>query len=236
MNKKLFTARKEFKQKILILYILLIVLFSCVGQNKSIYIPEPDFSVYEKEKKIEIGNIIEIKNGASIRRGLALEEALPVWLQAFIKEGVEETEKIESLKDKYVFIAYNKGGNFTALNKWAENFTAEQNFAILAAIRIEERLINNATLFPDDEYGNFFETLVKNAYNTEYSPAVKEEIYWFRSSPPDTYNFFILLTINKIEMQSIIGRMMIQSYNTEKLTHAQTVSVLKLRQSFFEGF
>ncbi|MCL2185518.1 MAG: hypothetical protein FWB86_06665 [Treponema sp.] len=253
MKKKIFAAQFEFKYTWLIYFIM----FSCVGQNNSVFIPEPDFSVYNNENKFEIGNIIEIKDRDAARRGFSLEESLPVWLRTFINAGIAETEKNERFKDKYIFIANNRGTNFTALNKWAENFTAQQNFAALAAIRIEERLISSASLFPDDEYGDFFETFVKNAYNTEYQGVVKEETYWFRSIIPvqtefeqtlfpvsedeslnntAVYNFFILLTIEKNAMRSIVARMMANSYNNENLNSTQIASIMRLRQSFFEGF
>jgi len=209
-----------------------LVLFSCAGQNNSLFIPVPDFSVYAANKTTEIGNIIETKSGTSERGA----RSLPGWVFAFINGGIEAVEQIDSYSDKYVFIGVNEGDKFTALSKWADNFSAEQDFSMLAANRIEERLISNASLYPDDEYGLFFERFVKSAYSAEYQGAVKEDTYWIRHSLPEIYTFFVLITIDKNTMQLIVRRMMTQATAAANPTGSQAASVNRLRQTFFEGF
>jgi len=220
MKKKLFLAHCIF---------YIIFLFSCVGQN-NIFIPEPDFSVYTKNITIQIDNIVETKDGVPVN-------SMPVWLLAYINGGNRAVEQIETYSNKYVFIGVNEGEHFIALNKWADNFTAAQDAAILAAIRIEERMISTATLFPDNEYGAFFETMVKLAYSTAYPNAVKEETYWFkRAAGPETYTFFVLITIDRNAMQSIVRNMITQANNATSATSSQATSINRLRQTFFEGF
>ena len=209
--------------------LIIIFLLSCSSQKK-FYIPEPDFSVYAAKKSIDIDNIIETKSGSSAR-------SIPGWLLTYIDGGNRAVEQIDFYKDKYVFIDVNEGENFSLLNKWAENFTTEQDFAILAAIRIEERMIQTSSLYPDDEYGKFFLAMVKNAYSAEYQNAVKEETFWFKkSSPAEIYYYFILITIDKIKMQSIIRDMIARAYTEASPSGSQGVSVNRLRQTFFEGF
>jgi len=236
MKKNKFTALEKLIQICLIFCFLIIVLLSCAGQRNRNFIPEPDFSVYKIENKIDFGDIVETKNRPASNRNYPPEESLPLWLYVFINEGIKETEKIENFNEKYVFISYQSGVNFSALLKWSDNFSAQQDFSKLSAIRIEERLIAGASLFPDDEYGKFFERLVKRAYNTEYNGVVKEETFWFKSSSPDLYHFYILFTIDKSVMKMIIEDMMAKSIGNERLTKAQTASVSKIRQSFFEGY
>jgi len=213
---------------------------SCVGQNSALFIAAPDFSVYENGKTINIGSIIETKDGTSAER-------MPEWLLAFINGGIEAVEMLDLYRDRYVFIGINEGDNFTALSKWADNFSAEHDFAVLAAIRIENRLILSAALYPDDEYGIFFERLVKSAYSAEYRGVVKEETYWIRtrtnnqngnlrSPSSETYNFFVLLTVGRNTMQNIIRIMMSQVNNAVSPTSSQTISINRLRQTFFQGF
>jgi len=225
------------KFKIYFLFLISYFLFSsCLGQRKA-FVPVPDFSVFENHKKIEIDNIIETKDGASA-------ESMPEWLLRYIEGGNRAVEQLNVYRDKYVFIGINEGTNFIILNKWTENFTAAQDFAILAAIRIEERMIAGASLYPDDEYGIFFETLVKMAYSTEYRDAVKEETYWFKKgTDPNLYNFFIMITIDKNIMQSVIRGMMTQAYTVafprgrgSRSQGNQANSVSRIRQTFFEGF
>jgi len=209
--------------------LIIIFLLSCAGQRK-FYIPEPDFSVYTAGKSIDINNIIETKNGTSAR-------SMPEWLLTYVDGGNRAVEQIDSFKDKYVFIDVNEGANFLLLNKWAENFTTKQDFAILAAVRIEERMIQTSSLYPDDEYGKFFLAMVKNAYSAEYQDAVKQDTFWFKkSSPAEIYNYFILITIDKFIMQSIIRNMITQAYAEAAPSGSQAASVNRLRQTFFEGF
>jgi len=233
------------KSKIYFIFIISYLLFSsCLGQRRN-FIPVADLSVFDNQKKIEISNIIETKDRASA-------ESMPEWLLSFAEGGNKAVEQLNAYRDKYVFVGVNEGTNFIILNKWTENFTAAQDFAILAAIRIEERMIAGASLYPDDEYGLFFETLVKIAYGTEYPDAVKEETYWFKNgTDPETFNFFIMITIDRNTMQSIIRGMMAQAqaitstsglgpqgYRPQNLRPrgSQAASVNRIRQTFFEGF
>ncbi|MCL2175452.1 MAG: hypothetical protein FWB73_05340 [Treponema sp.] len=207
-----------------------LILLSCSLLNKR-YIPDPDFSVYAIDKTIEIDNIIETKDGGSSA------ERMPEWLLTFIRGGNQAVEQLNAYRNKYVFVGVNKGENFIILNKWTENFTAEQDSAIITAERIEERIISTATLYPEYEYGLFFESLITLAYGTGYPDAVKEETYWFKiSAEPETYYFFILITIDRNRMQSVIRNMMAEAFAKASPRRAQAVVINRLRQSFFEGF
>ena len=210
-------------------FLFIIVFLSCAGRNNSLFIPEPDFSVFATNRTIEIGNIIETKSGVSSEIG-------PEWLSVFISEGIRATERIETYREKYLFVAVNEGGNFTVLDKWAQNISATHDLAVLVGNRIEERMILNASLYPDDEYGDFFEIFIKNAYNTEYQSAVKEDIYWIRHSQPEIYTFFVLFSVDRNTMVLILRRMMSQANITASPTGSQAASVNRLRQTFFEGF
>jgi hypothetical protein len=171
--------------------------------------------------------------------------ALPRWLFTYLNGGIEEVELISSFNGKYVFIGNNQGVNFATLNKWADNFSAEHDFFMLAAERIERRMISTAVLYPDDEYGAFFETMVKKAYSAEYSGAVKEDTYWIKTevihdndinAGSSVYNFFVLITIDKLLMQAIISGMMAETISSVTSTSTQRNTILRLQQSFFYGF
>jgi len=221
-------------------FFCLIFFISCAVRNSALFIPVPDFSIYENEKIINKDDIVETKNGGMI-------QLMPEWLLAFIDGGTEAVEMLDAFGDEYVFMGINEGENFTALNKWAENFSAEQDFAMLAATRIENRMILTATLFPDDEYGAFFETLVKNAYGQVYTGAEKVDVYWvrirtsnedgaLRNPPPEIYKFFVLFTIKRDTMQTIIKSMMTQARAAVPLRGSQAASVHRLQQNFFTDF
>jgi hypothetical protein len=146
-----------------------------------------------------------------------------------------EVEELNSFQNRYVFIGKNKGSNFIALNKWAGNFTVVQDFPLLAAVRIEKRLNSSATLFPDDEYGEFYEAFVKKIFNAEYHGAVKEQTYWIKTTA-EVYEFYVFVSMEKIKMQSIIRTMMSDSLAAVTPTRAQSAAINRLRIIFFEGF
>jgi len=219
-----------------------IIIFSCAGQKKPAFIPVPqnDYFITEKnDNNINLDNIIETKNGASVRN-------LPGWLSAYINGGIEEVEKTGIFYGKYVFIGNNEGINFTAMNMWADNFSAAKDFSILAAERIERRMISAAYLYPDNEYGLFFETMVKKAYNTVYTGAAKEDTYWIKlkarqendniEAYTEKYNFFVLISIDKMTMQTIINDLMAESLSAVTPTAEQKDSINRLRQNFFLRF
>jgi len=231
MKKKIFPA---------VFFLYAIILFSCAGKTNTAFVPSPNTEYFNKEQKtIQIKDIIETKSGKS--------NFLPDWLSAFINGGIEEVEKINAYYGKYVFIGSNEGVNFTALNIWADNFSVVKDFPVYAAKRIERRMIYAALLYPDDEYGAFFETMVKKAHNAEYSGVVKEDTYWIKllnnsentgvvGNNTEIYNFFVLLTIDKTTMQDIINEMMTETVNAVNPVGAHRNAVNRLRQYFFEGF
>jgi len=218
--------------------LLAFIFISCVGQNNTAFTPEPDFSVYHvSENFIEKNNIIETRDGAGINN-------IPIWLLAYIEGGIDAVEKLDAYKDKYIFIAINEGENITVLNKWIENFSETLDFPIIAASRIDKRIISSATLYPDNEYGRFYETMIKYAYSTEYTGAVKEDSYWIKIwyerentwEYAESYKFFILITINKTLLQPLIRSMMMRAASIVTVTNTQNSAIDRLRQTFFEGF
>jgi len=215
---------------------ILLILFSCAGRKPANYFPVPDSGINKDEDilSVNVGNIIETKNGSA--------RQIPVWLRSFLNGGIEDVEKLDAYNNKYVFIGINEGENIAVLNKWIEFFTVTQDFPMLAASRIEKRMYLTASLYPDDEYGAFYEAMIHNAYNAVYPEAVKEDNYWIKTrsenagEPSDNYKFFVLITIEKITMQSIIRNMMTKTTADVTLTAVQNNSVNRLRNTFFEGF
>jgi len=220
------------------------ILFSCAAQGNSMSYPVPDKGLFEGEKSIKIENITETKD----MRG---QPYLPDWLSAFLNGGIEEAERIESYGSKYLFIASNRGGNFAALSKWADRFTTEQDFPMLAAARIERRMNVSNSMYPDEEYGIFYETLVKNAYGGEYPGAIKEDTYWVKTKVteengsgivpesaalPEVYNFFVLISVERTAMQSAVYNLISRAVVSSAPSGAQAAAINRLRQIFFEGF
>ncbi|MDR0323214.1 MAG: hypothetical protein LBI12_02050 [Treponema sp.] len=220
-------------------------LFSCAGQEKSMYIPVPDEFFFEQEqKKVELDIITETRDGVSV-------ENMPPWMYFYASGGIEAVERIGSYNGKYVFIGNNEGENFDALGMWVDNFSAVRDFTMLAADRIERRIISASTMYPEYEYGSFYETMVKKAYSSIYSGAVKEDTYWVKMKVGDEnddgengsrldnagiYYFFVLITIEKGKMQAAVTNMIAESLASVTPTETQRNAIIRLQQRFFERF
>jgi len=223
---------------------ILLTLFSCISKKAPNYFPVTNLGTKKNENNIsnDYVNIIDTKNG--------LARLMPIWLRTFLDGGIEDVEKLDAYSDKYVFIDVNEGENIILLNKWIDYYAIMQDFPLLVADRIEKRMYLSTSLYPGDEYGLFFEAMMNNAYNAVYDSAVKEDTYWIKiksqnvegvggvpSPPPsETYKFFILITIEKNAMQTIIRNMMAKSSEEVKLTAIHKNSVNRLRNIFFERF
>ncbi|MDR0877807.1 MAG: hypothetical protein LBN21_07115 [Treponema sp.] len=174
-------------------------------------------------------------------RGSETGAAIPLWVSRYFDQGRAGVETLENYQDKYVFIGTNRGINFKALLQWAVMFSAAQDFPALAAERVERRLLNAASLYPDDEYGEFFEALVKSAFDAEYRGAVREEDFWVRRQAVDSddepsYCFLVLISIDKNLLKTIVSGLMGDIVLTVPPTRDQAASINRIRENFFEGF
>jgi hypothetical protein len=111
-------------------------------------------------------------------------------------------------------------------------------------------MISAATLYPDDEYGEYFEALIKRASNTEFPGAVKEETYWIKTllipdndeeteegaEPLEQYEFFVLISIEKPILRNSISSLMADIETTAAPNRYQRASINRVQQIFFEGF
>jgi len=215
-----------------------LIMFSCPGRNPPlVYTPEVSNKKIEIDYSIGIDSITETMNG----KGKA---AMPDWLMTYNYGGIEAVEKMDQYAGKYCFIGRNKNSNFEALSKWAENYPETNAITRLAAARIEDRLNLNIALYPDDEYGVFYERLVKKSFDMEYPDAVIKEIFWIKKTETteanvlqDTYEFFAFAVIDKTIMQDIIKKLMADSRDEDDFpTRAQNNAINNIQQHFFEGF
>ena len=233
--------------KTLIIFLLFLPLIfgACRTRNRVLIRPDPERRDQQHDIFI-MGEILASKGGAP-------QENLPDWVNRFIHGGIREVERLNAYSGRYVFIGRNRGNNFIALNRWSENFTVFHDFPRLAAARIENRLFSAATLYPDDEYGDFFVTLIRLASDAEYPGALIEDTYWIKmritpenndeetgepQEAPELYDFFVLISIDRTTMQNHIRRLMSEAEAAIAAmpTRAQRASINRVQQVFFEDF
>ena len=219
------------KKVIILLFVT--ILLSCINRNNIIFRPAPDFWDEPDKIIIPVENIIESKSGQG-------NENLPEWLLIYINYGIHELENSGIFPEKYSFIESAEGRNFDVLNKWITNFSVSQDFRKQPADRIERKMLSVAALYPDDEYGLFFEEMIKKAFNKEYTDAVIEDTYWImkksENNTTETYIFYILINIDKKSLQDMIFKMTEEVLNSVTPARQQRNSIRRLQQNFFEGF
>lgn len=169
---------------------------------------------------------------------------MPAWLDVYLEKGLRGLESLAEYRQKYVFVAQNSGTNSRLLKQWAENFSPAQDFARLAAARIEARLSAAATAYPDDEYGLFFEMAVKAASDNAYQGAVKEDDYWILRRYPggeetgirESFEFFILVSIDKSLFESQVNAILNRLNPAPPAGKEQTEAFNRVKENFFDGF
>ena len=173
---------------------------------------------------------------------------IPVWVDLYFRENISSIENLEEFADHYVFISANSGINFNALKQWNAAFAPDLDFARLAAARIEKRFLNAAITYPDDEYGSFYEALIRAASDAQWTGAEKRGDFWVyrvfyeaveteeTEAGTENYDFLILVIIEKNLLERQIQVLLNNINPDEPLSRDQRNAVNRVTERFFEGF
>jgi hypothetical protein len=170
---------------------------------------------------------------------------IPEWVNRYIGGGLRLIEELPQYQNKYVFINKASGPNLKALLQWSESFTVEQDFARLVSARIEARFVGTSAGNPDEEFGRYFEALVKNSSNTAYSSAKTEERYWIKkryfdvegaSSGREGYDYYILVTADREVLERQIRSILNRTTVDPAPSRDQNNAIERLKNTFFVGF
>jgi len=147
---------------------------SCAGRpgKRILTIPETPAATRSRDTYI----ITDYKNKAS-------GESIPEWVELWLNSGIHEIEALDAYQDRYVYVSWNEGNSFNALSQWTKGFSTELDFPRMAAGRIDARF-SASIPFPDEEYGAFYDTLIRTASDTLWMGAVREDDFWIRREFP----------------------------------------------------
>jgi hypothetical protein len=214
--------------------LLAAVLFAaCFGSPRAKLGPEPEYT-----EEAEVSEILDHQDMGEGR-------GMPVWIDRYMGGGLRAVEALPQYQDKFVFISMAAGAHLKALLQWAEGFQAEQDLPRVVSARIEARFISAATNHPDEEYGRYFEALIKNSTNTVYSSARTEERYWIKKRYFDAegtpiereeYNYYILVSADREVLERQIRSVLNRTAGDPPPTRDQNSAIERLKASFFEGF
>jgi len=226
--------------------IISILFTACAGQDKKvIFRPETGNTPQGLSGIFDTWEIIKSQNAGS--------EDIPEWVRRYIDNQGNQIEVSTGFSGKYIFIGENGGSNFSALQQWANGFTVEQDLPRLITRRVERRLVSSASLYPDDEYGEFFEFFIKEVSNGEFLGAVKEQTFWLKrkivsdaedddtarpnpDAEQERYEFFVLISIDKGTLQKQIQEIISRIKTKIPATKDQAAAIAKIKNTFFEGF
>jgi hypothetical protein len=233
-----------------LILLLAILLSACASKkNNILFIPDPEQNnLQEQSDSSGSRQIVESESGTG-------ETGLPAWVRSYLDGGVRGIESLDAYGAKYTFVGRNRGENLNVLRQWADGFTATQDLPRLIAQRTERRLVSAAVLYPDDEYGEYFEKLIKKMSDEEYPGALKEQTFWLKqkikaavdenaddeNSPQEDvfferYEFLILMSIDRETLKKQVEEIMGDIKTKSSPTRNQTQAINKIRQNFFEGF
>jgi hypothetical protein len=237
------------KNKIILLLSIILLAACATKKDAVVFRPDPTQDKLPEQAVLsESWEIINSQTGSP-------EKGIPAWLLGYLDKGIQGIESMDTYRNKYVFVGENQGNNINALQQWADGFTTAQDLPRLIVQRVEKRLVASASLYPDDEYGEYFAYLIKKVSDGEYPDANKEQIFWIKqkrisnsgennenaeASPvnddPERYGFFVLITINKESLQEVIQKIMADIKTNTAPTKQQRAAINIINQTFFEGF
>jgi hypothetical protein len=228
------------------LLITLLLLASCPGQgSRVIFRPDPVQDILQEQTGTpEIWQIIESQNGPG-------EIEIPEWVYRYYNREIRVLESSGAYGNRYLFIGRSRGDNFIALQQWLDSFNVTYDFPRLVTQRVERRLVASASLYPDDEYGDYFAKLIKEVSDSEFPGANEVQNFWVKrrmitevsgdglpdtDTEPERYEFLVLTSIDKETLQRQIREIMAGIKTTESPTRGQTAAITNIQQLFFEGF
>jgi len=237
------------KNKIILLLPILFFTVCVTKKEPVVFRPDPaQDKLQEQTGTHESWEIIKSQDGSP-------EKGIPAWLRGYLDKGIQGIESMDTYRGKYVFVGENQGNNINILQQWANGFSTAQDLPRLIVQRVEKRLVASATLYPDDEYGEYFASLIKKISDGEYPGASKEQTFWIRQkkipnkvendedseAPPandnlERYEFFVLITMERETLQKTIQKIMADIKTNTAPTRQQKAAISIINQTFFEGF
>jgi hypothetical protein len=197
------------------------------------------------EMPVDLGPIPVYRERNSIAEIIDYESDMPEWVNRYITAGREGIEALPEYTGRYVFVSRQIGNSLGPLRLWAAGFSLERDFPRLVSARIQERFITGGNGNPGDEYGRYFETVVKNASDTAFPGASRESSFWIKkrifaedgtSPAEEVYEYLIITSIGRETLQRQINMLLITARSDKPLTREQSAASMRLRLNFYEGF
>jgi hypothetical protein len=197
------------------------------------------------EKPVDLGPVPAYQERNSIAEIIDHESDMPEWVSRYVGAGAAGIETLPEYAGRYVFIGRQIGNSLEPLRLWEEGFSVERDFPRLVSARIQERFIAGGNGNPGDEYGRYFEAVVKNASDTAFQGAARESSFWLKkrifaedgiSPGGEIYEYLIMISIDREILQEQINMLLITARPDKPPTREQSAASMRLRLNFYDGF
>ncbi|GHT83459.1 hypothetical protein FACS1894137_04590 [Spirochaetia bacterium] len=203
-----------------------------------------------KKAAVLLGPVPEYREQNSVPEVIGHENtgagtAMPEWVVRYMRTGTAEIETQPEYSGSYVFIAKQQGRNPDSLKLWADSFSIDRDFPRLVSVRIQDRFIEAGEGNPGEEFGRYFEQVVKNSADAAFSGAIQGTSFWIKktifgedgvSPAGEAYEYYILTSINKEILEEQINGILESAQPDLPPTKAQAAAIARFRQDFYDGF
>ncbi len=198
----------------------------------------------KKDNKLDEKKAV-VKFDVIEHKASAIGGDIPEWVTVYIYDGNSGVEAMDRYKDKFVFIGEDSGTNLNALRLWAQGFNVAQDLARLVSMRVQAKFAGAAAGSPDDEYGRYFENVVKNVADATISGARKETDFWVfkryykadgKTVDREVYDYYVLNTIDKESLKKQLDAVLNGTQPDKPQTKEQKAAVDRVKEAFYEGF
>jgi hypothetical protein len=194
---------------------------------------------------VDLGPVPAYQESARSAEIIDREEDMPEWALRYVDTGVAGIEALPEYGDRYVFIGRQTGSSLEPLLLWAAGFSVERDFPRLVSARIQARFVAGGGGNPGEEYGRYFEAVVKNAADASFEGVSREGGCWVKkrilegdgAGPAgELYEYFIMTSVDRETLQRQITMLLITTRPDKPLSREQSAASMRLRLDFYEGF
>jgi hypothetical protein len=173
----------------------------------------------------------KVKTEVLDHKGASLgKTTLPEWIDVYIDFGARGVEELAKFQDEYCFIAEYHAENLDAGLAWIKGFEVPQLIARQIQSRVESLFVGAAVGAPEDDYGTYFENVVKTTTDVSFSGAKLIQDYWvlvrtydpdIKNTYSDTYQIYVLYTMPKAMLDKQLNNEIDKAMDDGEMSESQ---------------
>ena len=213
------------------------LLFAGCASSAPAPAPEPEPEPIELPSRVKT-EVLDHK-GASLGKS-----ALPEWIDAYIDFGAAGVEELAKFQDQYCFIAEYHAENLDAGLAWVKGFEVPQLIARQIQLKVESIFVGAAVGAPEDDYGTYFENVVKSTTDVSFSGAKLVQDYWvlvrtydpdIKNTYNDTYQIYVLYTMPKAMLDKQLNNEIDKAMDDGEMSESQKEAFKNVKKVLAES-